>query len=141
MKDFMKSMHDQDQIIKTDREALERHPGIRFAYLFGSLPRKVSSRLSDIDIAVYLDDSADPVHEKMDLIGHLMSELGTDEIDLVLLNSAPLPLTARVLEHNEIIIDREPFQRHVFESLILKKYFDFSVKEKGILDRRFFVGR
>ena len=127
-------------MIERAREVMERRPKVVFAYLFGSLARKTSSSLSDVDIAVYLDDSSDLSREKLDLIGYLMNELGTDEIDVVVLNRAPLPLMARILEKNEILIDRKPFRRQAFESLVLREYFDFSIKEKAILERRFSLG-
>lgn len=120
---------------------MERRPGVVFAYLFGSLARKTSSPLSDVDIGVYLKDTSDPTNEKLDLMGSLMGQLEMDEVDVVVLNNAPLPLTARVLERNEILIDRDPFRRQAFESLILRQYFDFSVQEKAILERRFSLGR
>jgi predicted nucleotidyltransferase len=140
MKSFIKSPCDRNRLIERAREVMERRPKVVFAYLFGSLARKTSSPLSDVDIAVYLDDSSDLSNEKLDLIGNLMSELGTDEIDVVVLNRAPLPLMARVLEKNEILIDRKPFRRQAFESLVLREYFDFSIKEKAILERRFSLG-
>jgi hypothetical protein len=68
-----------------------------------------------------------------------MSELGTDDVDVMVLNRAPLLLMARVFKKNEILIDRKPFRRQGFESLVLREYFDFSLKEKAILDGRFFL--
>ena len=141
MKQFNKSPCDRNKLIERARRVMERRPRVVFAYLFGSMARKTSSPLSDVDIAVYFDDTSDFSNEKMDLIGNLMNELEMDEIDVVVLNNASLPLMARVLERNEILIDREPFRRQVFESLILRQYFDFSVKEKAILERRFSLGR
>jgi predicted nucleotidyltransferase len=141
MKNFIKSLSNRDQLIGKAREVMERCPRVMFAYLFGSLARKTSSPLSDVDIAVYLEDSSDLSREKLELIGYLMGELGTDEIDVIVLNRAPLSLMARILEKNEILIDRKPFRRQAFESLVLRQYFDFSVKEKAILERRFSLGR
>jgi len=87
--------------------------------------------MSDIDIAIYLSDDAEVAHEKMEM-------LETDEIDLVVLNGASLPLAARIIENKVILMDKNPFLRHTFESVTLRKYFDFSRKEKNILERRYF---
>jgi len=122
------------------KEVLERRTEVLFAYLFGSLARDASYPTSDIDIAVYLVDLPDLTKEKLELLGDLMDGVGTDEIDLVVLNTAPLPLKARVLRNKEILIDRDPFLRHSFESLVLREYFDFSIKEETILKRRFSLG-
>lgn len=128
-------------MIAKARETIERHPKIIFAYLFGGLVRSPSSPLSDIDIAVYIADGSDLAEEKIKLLGDLIKSLGTDEIDLVILNIAPLPLGVRIVRNNEILMDRKPSLRHSFESLILREYFDFSVKEEAILERRFSLGR
>ncbi len=70
-----------------------------------------------------------------------MELLETDEIDLVILNTAPLTLKMKILEGKNVIVDNDPFLRHRYESLTIRKYFDFSIKEMGILERRFLRGR
>ena len=69
-----------------------------------------------------------------------MELLETDEIDLIILNTAPLTLKKRILENKKIIVDKAPFFRNNYESLILRKYFDFAIKEMDILKRRYFYG-
>ena len=73
--------------------------------------------LSDVDVAVYLDDAVDPVRTRVDLIGVVTKHLGTDELDLVVLNRAPTALLGRILQSRKVIVDKEPFLRHRFESL------------------------
>ena len=131
---------DKHQLVAKAKEVLEGHGAVLYAYLFGSLARNVFSPFSDIDIAVYIGDVPDLIDEKLELLGDLMDNLGTDEIDLVVLNTAPLPLKARVLRNKEILLDRKPYLRHSFESLVLREYFDFSIKEASILERRFSFG-
>jgi len=70
----------------------------------------------------------------------LIDILRTDEVDLVVLNAANLPLVINILKNKKIIVDKEPFTRHIFESLAMRKYFDFSVKEAAILQRRYLYG-
>ncbi len=117
------------------------HPKVIFAYLFGCLARRKPSPMSDIDIAIYLLRHTDVVQEKMEILGRLIELLETDEIDLTILNSASLPLVARIIEKKVILVDKEPFLRHGYESLILMKYFDFSIKETEMLKRRNLLGR
>jgi len=131
---------DLNRLIERTKRVLAAHPQVLFAYLFGGLARGTSSPSSDIDVAVFIDDRSDLTAEKLDLLSDLIDNLGTDEIDLVLLNTAPLPLKARVIRNNEILIDRKPYLRHTFESLVLREYFDFSVIEEAILKRRFSIG-
>lgn len=120
---------------------LENYQKVIFAYLFGSLARDKVLPLSDIDIAIYLKEGADFSQEKMTILRNLMDILGTEEIDLVLLNIAPLTLKARIVGNKKILVDKDPFLRHSFESLVLREYFDFSKKEEDIFKRRFSLGR
>jgi len=119
---------------------LQSRPEILFAYFFGSFGKGKHFPLSDMDIAVYLKEGSDVPEKKMEILGTLIDILQTDEIDLVVLNSAPLPLRMGILENKKVIVDHEPFLRHHYESLTMREYFDFSVKEKDILYRRFLSG-
>jgi len=113
---------------------------VLFAYLFGGLARGKPSPLSDVDIAVYLSEDGDVIEKKMEILGKLMDLLETDEIDLVILNSAPLALRMKILESKKVIVDNAPFLRHHYEYLTMREYFDFSIREMAILERRFFHG-
>ena len=119
---------------------LESHPKVLFSYLFGSLANRKPSPLSDVDIAVYLKPDANIVESKLAILGKLMDILQTDEIDLVVLNSADLPLVVNILKTKKVIVDKDPFSRHIFESLIMRKYFDFSIFESAQLKRRYLYG-
>jgi predicted nucleotidyltransferase len=106
-----------------------------FAYLFGGMVKDRPSPLSDCDIAVYVKDM-----KKVDylgMFGKIADILSTDEIDLVILNNAPLSLTGRILQGRKVLVDKKPFVRHLFESRILREFFDFTVKERDILKRRY----
>jgi predicted nucleotidyltransferase len=119
---------------------LQSMPDILFAYLFGSFGRGKQLPLSDVDIAVYLKDPTVIQKKKLEILGALIDILQTDEIDLVVLNNAPLPLRMRILENKKVVVDRDPFLRHHYESLTMREYFDFSILEKQILNRRFLSG-
>jgi predicted nucleotidyltransferase len=110
---------------------------IIFAYIFGGLSSGEQRPLSDIDIAVYLSSCIDKAEVKLEIIGGLSDVLKTDEIDLVILNDAPISLVGRILKKKRLIADKQPFLRHRFESLALREFFDFSRNEQGILFRRF----
>lgn len=119
---------------------LEGQPAVRFAYLFGGASRDDLRPLSDIDVAVYVDDAVDPVQARLDLIGVVTRHLGTDEVDLIVLNRAPTALLGRILQSRRVISDKDPFLRHRFESLELRKFLDFRIFEQRFLDRRFARG-
>jgi predicted nucleotidyltransferase len=119
---------------------LDSHPDVIFAYLFGSLSRGSKKPPGDVDIAVYLAHRGDFGEKKMELLGALADILQTDDIDLIVLNTTGLPLAMNVLKNKRVLVDKEPFKRHAFESLTMRKYFDFSIKEAAQLRRRYLSG-
>ena len=119
---------------------LAGQPTVRFAYVFGGAGRRDLRPLSDVDVAVYLDDAVDPAQARLDLIGVVTKHLGTDEVDLVVLNRASTALLGRILQSRRVIADKDPFARHRFESLALRKFLDFRIFEGRFLDRRFARG-
>lgn len=82
----------------------------------------------------------DPARARVDLIGVVTKHLGTDELDLVVLNRAPTALLGRILQSRKVIVDKEPFLRHRFESLALRMFLDFRIFERRFLDARFARG-
>ncbi len=120
------------------KDYLEKHPDIVFAYLFGGLTKKPPGPYSDVDIAIYVKE---PKRIKyLDIFTDITRVLGTDEVGLVVLNKAPLSLSGRVLLSKKLLVDKEPFLRHRYESLTLRKFFDFQVKERQIFKRRYGIG-
>jgi hypothetical protein len=119
---------------------LQSHPEVVFAYLFGSLAKGKQTPLSDVDIAIFLTDGIDVAETKLEILGRLVDILQTDEIDFVVLNTASLPLINNILKYHKLIVDKKPFERHIFESLMMRKYFDFSIKESTMLKRRYLNG-
>lgn len=113
-------------------------PNIIFAYLFGGMARDKRRSLSDVDLAIYLRNIKKL--EFLSLFREISRILGTDEIDLVVLNSAPISFAGRILQKRKILIDKDPFLRHQYESRILREFFDFTIKEKEILYRRYGIG-
>ena len=113
---------------------------IQFAYLFGSHAKGVATSMSDIDIAIYFLADKFESDSRLDMLHVLSTTLNSERIDLVILNKAPITLAFKVVQNHILLIDREPLRRHQFESLVMRKYFDFSYLERGILERRFADG-
>ena len=112
---------------------------IIFAYLFGGLVRGKRKPLSDVDLGIYVKNMKGS--DYLSLFSEISEILRTDEIDLVVLNSAPISLAGRILQKRKLLMDKDPFLRHKYESRILREFFDFAIKEKELLDRRHGIGR
>ena len=119
---------------------LSTRTDVLFSYLFGSHVKGTVTNMSDIDIAVYTIPEKIDSNERLVMVQALSSALDTEKLDLVFLNTAPVSLVFRILQNHLLLTDKDPLRRHRFESLVIRKYFDFSYLEKQILERRFADG-
>ncbi|NQE54384.1 hypothetical protein C5S29_12400 [ANME-1 cluster archaeon GoMg3.2] len=106
---------------------LSKQEHVKLAYLFGSVAEGNAGKLSDIDLAVFLDESLSK-KERFNLQLKLMSELTgilrTDRIDLVIMNDAPLTLNYEIIKANHPLFIRDDGQKIDFEHRILSCYLD-----------------
>ena len=124
--------------------ALKPRAEILEAYLFGSRGRGDANRDSDVDVAVYVDDAraeAGLFGYQADLTAHLMAALGTNAIDVVVLNRAPILLYHRVLRDGVRLLSRDLRATTIRTGRALSWYFDFLPQmEKMDAARRFAAG-
>jgi hypothetical protein len=59
----------------------------------------------------------------------------------VVLNRAPTSLAGRILRNRRVLVDKDPFRRHAYESLTLRQFFDFRFREEAVLAGRYGIGR
>lgn len=100
---------------------------IKLVYFFGSKANGSDGPLSDYDFAVYL--AGGDVKRRFDIKLNLMKELsralGTDAVDVVILNDTESPeLKYGIIRDGRIIYEKEPY-RVLAEPRILNDYFDF----------------
>ena len=99
---------------------------VNFAYLFGSTVRGDANKLSDVDIAVMLDESLskkDMFNKELDLISELTCVIKSDKIDLVVLNDAPLLLKFNIIKNGHVLESDEK-KRIAFETGVMSRYLD-----------------
>lgn len=102
-------------------------PEIKFAYLFGSEAKNRTTALSDVDIAVYLDETLDEYKRfdiRLALICDVCGLLKRGDIDLVVLNDTPLSLSYRVVREGKVVYCKDERKRIRFEVKIMTMYFD-----------------
>ena len=103
-----------------------RYP-VAFAYLFGSEAQGKSRPNSDIDVAVYVADGQDR-SSYLDLQLRLIADLGdlmqTDQIDVVILNEAPVALSYRVTRDGRIVFCKDEAARIHHWAEVVDRYID-----------------
>jgi predicted nucleotidyltransferase len=114
-------------------DALRGDPRVVAVYLFGSLARDAEGPLSDVDVAILLAepiDHAEVPRLALDYTDSVLKTLGTDEVSVVMLNTASLTLRHRVIRDGQVLLDRAPVRRRDFEVQSQSLYLDF----KPVLD-------
>jgi len=107
---------------------LKSRSEVLFAYIFGSLARGTTGPLSDVDIAIYVDETLIPgdlpFGYKSELLTEIMSCLKRNDVDLVILNQAPTLLRFQVLRSGKLIYCRSPRARVRFTEEVFRDYQD-----------------
>jgi len=116
------------EIIEQLGRFLEKREEIQFAILFGSIAKGTSNKLSDVDIAVMLapgfKDSS-PYGYQATLTADLMQELKRNDVDVVILNEAPIPLKYEILRYGDFVHIRDKQARIQFQVDTPNQYEDF----------------
>lgn len=110
------------------RRALQARSEVEEAYLFGSQASGSAQPHSDIDIAVRVEAGALRGPEygyAAELTAHLMAALGSNDVDVVVLNRAPPVLYHRVLRDGRRILSRDPRLTAAHEGYALSRYCDY----------------
>lgn len=106
---------------------LGSEPDVVAAYLFGSQAQALAGPLSDVDLAVWLDPALPHGRRwkrQEELLVAAAEALGTDEVQVVVLNDAPPLLVHRVLRGGERLVDRDPARRVAFETAAIERYLE-----------------
>ena len=118
----------KEELIQKIKDALILKPEIQFAYLFGSVAKGTANKLSDIDLALYIDDNYEhrsPGYGyQCELITEL-SELLNAKVDLVILNKSSTILRHQVIKNGVLLFSRSNEQRRAFHEKTMRDYLDF----------------
>lgn len=120
-------------------EVLQRHPDVLVAYLFGSTARGTARPRSDIDVAVLLREDGSVLERRLALMADLAEAMGTNRVDVVVLNEAPVALAYRVLRDGRLLLSRDERARIEHRVTTVDRYIDMEpfrrVQEEGLRHR------
>lgn len=124
---------ERSRVPPLDEAALERlghaldRDDVVAAMLIGSQARGTVGPLSDVDIAVWHEPSLDS-RGRLDLQLGLARDagrvLGTDEIDVVMLNHAPPLIRHRAIRDGKRLVERDRDERVQLETRAILDYLD-----------------
>ena len=107
------------------RKLLARFPGLELVYLFGSQTESRAGPLSDYDFGVVVEDNQAPLDIRAQLAHELALALGTNRIDIVILNWAPIELAYTVIAQGILVYQRDEATRVEYEAEVMSRYGDY----------------
>lgn len=124
---FKKIEHNVEELFPAVNKALKEDKDITTAYLFGSYAKGKTSPLSDIDIAVLLDDKYPQDcywNKRLELYPTITQMLKTDELDLVILNYTNSVLAYNILKNGKVLFIKDKKSKIKFETKVIAQYLD-----------------
>jgi predicted nucleotidyltransferase len=119
--------HGFDEKLNKFKAALEKYlSDVIVVYLFGSSARGETKPLSDIDIALLLNDDSDEHNIEARILIDAMKMMETEKIDMINLNHAPLHIRYGVLKDRKILYCSDHTKRADFETSVVMEYLDFA---------------
>lgn len=99
---------------------------IECAWLFGSAARGDAGPLSDVDVAVLIEETATPM-ARLEIAAALIEELErrVARADVVIFNEAPPALRHRVIRDGILLLERDARRRVDSEVRSIREYLDF----------------
>jgi predicted nucleotidyltransferase len=102
----------------------EKHSDVVAVYLFGSQADGYAMPWSDVDLGVLWKGPV-AFAQELALDTQISLALGTDRVDVVNLNRAPLSLQHRAISRGILLYEGAPDRLSVFLEEIMRRYFDF----------------
>jgi len=125
----------EEKLYEQIRDCLDGYPVV-FAYVFGSVARGDSGALSDVDVALFIDERVDKAGRfdlRLRLSNELSAALGRRG-DIVILNDASTSLAYEVIKHGRVVVCKDDSTRVDEERRILSQYLDRRYYDKRYAD-------
>ncbi|MGB9596272.1 MAG: type VII toxin-antitoxin system MntA family adenylyltransferase antitoxin [Candidatus Poribacteria bacterium] len=122
-----------NEITEKLNKYFEEHEEILFAVIFGSMAKGSMNKMSDIDIAVMINPSFNksfPFGHQAELITDFIRILKRNDVDVVILNKAPISLKYEILRYGKFIYVRDKQARIKFQVDTINQYEDYKMLYK-----------
>jgi len=124
-------------IVKDLSSELFKHKEIVFVLIHGSFIDQ--EKFNDIDVAIYIKEKPDSVLQyELNLEASLiMSDLFPREIDIRVLNKAPLYFQYNVIKNGDLLFTKSNDVFYDFKEIIIRDYLDFLPHHREYLKEAF----
>lgn len=120
------------EIEKKIKDILVKKSEISFAFAHGSFVKE--GHFQDIDIAIFLDQIPEHLLDyELSLETELMHTVGAYQVDVRVLNTAPLSFKYNVIKNGSILLVKDDNKRTDFQEAVLSHYFDFELYRNNYL--------
>ncbi len=114
-----------DEIVRCLKAVWSRFNTVKLAYLFGSRAGMEAGPSSDYDIAVLIDRQDVGLEVQNQLALAAARALGSQLVDVVLLNTAPVELAYAVIAQGVLLYQRDAAVRVEYEARVMALYGDY----------------
>ena len=107
---------------------IEKDKDIVALYVFGSMATGHLKPLSDLDFGILVSGKLDKqkrFDKHLDLIGRFNQVLQTDEVDLVMMNDAPMRFSHNIIKSGKLLYCSNRTELSNFIEKTIKLYLDF----------------
>lgn len=106
----------------------EGHPEIAAVFLFGSHGTSYETKFSDIDLGVlFSPDCVPDLRGEMYFADLFSMAIEREDVDLVILNKAPLPLRYRIVAEGVLIFERDYYYTSDFLAFTYRLFLDYNI--------------
>ena len=115
------------------QKILKKAP-IELGFLYGSRIQGNITKFSDYDLAVLINekfyaqnnDSKTKLEMKLNLLGELFEFFSSENVDLLILNEAPINLKYKVIQKGKLIYYNEINTYYQFKASVILEFLDFN---------------
>lgn len=113
--------------LKKIQNYFSQRPDTAATFLFGSYGTQYQTSLSDIDIAVlFIPGTALRLTTQLEIMSDLSDITGEEDINVIVLNKAPLTIQFEVLKTGKVLVKKEMYLED-FHEYVCKRYADFKI--------------